>query len=369
MMNRFVTIFFVHAVLCLSTNCLSQAKTSNENLSPEFTGQKYFESSGLYYFNNRYYDPALGRFLTPDPLQQYASPYSYADGDPLGRVDPSGLIFERLAELASSAFRALTSCCRGGATDEVLGERYELRVRPDNGHESITQGQRRSIRVVQQSVSQSPSTNSITSRSIGEGSIQPESVSQSPSANSITSRSTGEGSIQPAFDFENLPPLMDRVLAVDNYYPERMLELDQKTRVSLNAEGGGMIYVETVSLDGRSRSINSYSKHLMIFGVNEGDWLYFNKNDVIRNQWIQAAREGNFSNPPREFRLGYIDSIDDDTMQRVLNDFGLQVLDTAHDDDRIASYHVGPNPQPISVDRLQKINQHLNLRLNSDEDN
>ncbi len=195
-MNKFVTIFFIHAVLCLSTNCLSQAKTSNESLSPEFTGQKYFESSGLYYFNNRYYDPALGRFLTPDPLQQYASPYSYADGDPLGRVDPSGLIFERLAELASSAFRALTSCCRGGVTEE-LGESLELRsIRSHNDTSAAAQG------AVGGRISVSPETIQDISRAISESS-------------SLYSIPIGveEESIQAAFDlyYSGIPQKMWRV--------------------------------------------------------------------------------------------------------------------------------------------------------------
>ncbi len=57
------------------------------------SGQYYDEETGLYYNTMRYYDPATGRYLTPDPL-------GYVDGlnyyipcwnDPINHVDPYGL--------------------------------------------------------------------------------------------------------------------------------------------------------------------------------------------------------------------------------------------------------------------------------------
>jgi len=33
-----------------------------------FTGREYDQESGLYYYRARYYDPKIGRFLQPDPL-------------------------------------------------------------------------------------------------------------------------------------------------------------------------------------------------------------------------------------------------------------------------------------------------------------
>ena len=46
--------------------------------------------TGLYYFNQRYYDPSLGRFLTEDPAGQGLNPYAYAGNSPLMYVDPDG---------------------------------------------------------------------------------------------------------------------------------------------------------------------------------------------------------------------------------------------------------------------------------------
>ena len=44
----------------------------------------------LYYFGARYYDPSIGRWLTPDPAEQDHSPYIYCGNNPLVRTDPDG---------------------------------------------------------------------------------------------------------------------------------------------------------------------------------------------------------------------------------------------------------------------------------------
>ncbi|MEW6621450.1 MAG: RHS repeat-associated core domain-containing protein, partial [bacterium] len=57
---------------------------------PTFTG-KELDESGLFYFGARYYDPALGRFITPDPVDIVGSnPYVYCYNNPLVYVDPNG---------------------------------------------------------------------------------------------------------------------------------------------------------------------------------------------------------------------------------------------------------------------------------------
>ncbi|MCK4261399.1 MAG: RHS repeat-associated core domain-containing protein, partial [Halanaerobiales bacterium] len=44
----------------------------------------------LYYFNARYYDPNLGRFISEDPMKDGANWYSYCANNPLKYVDPTG---------------------------------------------------------------------------------------------------------------------------------------------------------------------------------------------------------------------------------------------------------------------------------------
>ena len=55
-----------------------------------FTGKGY-DSTGLLYFNARYYDPVVGRFLTEDPSMDGINRYSYVGNNPVNLVDPTGL--------------------------------------------------------------------------------------------------------------------------------------------------------------------------------------------------------------------------------------------------------------------------------------
>ncbi len=59
-------------------------------------GQVEDSDTGLTYLNARYYDPALGRFLSPDPLMnpgdpRTLDPYRYADNNPIVYTDATGL--------------------------------------------------------------------------------------------------------------------------------------------------------------------------------------------------------------------------------------------------------------------------------------
>ena len=69
----------------------------------KFTGREFDATTGLYYYRARYYDPALGRFTSQDPLgfgAGDANLYRYGSNDPLRYTDPTGKlgwIEERLA--------------------------------------------------------------------------------------------------------------------------------------------------------------------------------------------------------------------------------------------------------------------------------
>ena len=61
----------------------------------KFTGQR-LDSTGLYYYGARYYDPSIGRFISPDTITQDPmnpqcfNRYSYTFNNPLKYTDPSG---------------------------------------------------------------------------------------------------------------------------------------------------------------------------------------------------------------------------------------------------------------------------------------
>src|SRR5690606_22481115 len=55
----------------------------------KFTGQEQ-DSSGLYYYGARYYDPELGRFIQPDTFLDGLNRYAYCGNNPINFIDPTG---------------------------------------------------------------------------------------------------------------------------------------------------------------------------------------------------------------------------------------------------------------------------------------
>jgi RHS repeat-associated protein len=58
-----------------------------------FTGREWDAESDLYFYRARYYDPEIGRFLSPDPLDTHMTPnrYAYVGNNPASQSDPLGL--------------------------------------------------------------------------------------------------------------------------------------------------------------------------------------------------------------------------------------------------------------------------------------
>ena len=57
-----------------------------------YAGRPLDPATGNYDYVARWYDPTLGRFITPDPDRQSVSPYSYADLNPINNMDPDGRV-------------------------------------------------------------------------------------------------------------------------------------------------------------------------------------------------------------------------------------------------------------------------------------
>jgi len=73
-----------------------------EKTHHRFTGKYLDDVTGLYYYGARYYDPALGRFISPDPLYMSdpercttnpiaCNLFAYANNNPMAFIDPTGL--------------------------------------------------------------------------------------------------------------------------------------------------------------------------------------------------------------------------------------------------------------------------------------
>jgi RHS repeat-associated protein len=73
--------------------------SATTNNTEKFTAYFRDAETGLDYAKNRYHQPGMGRFLTPDPKRWSAKPnlpgswnrYAYVAGDPINRVDRKGL--------------------------------------------------------------------------------------------------------------------------------------------------------------------------------------------------------------------------------------------------------------------------------------
>ncbi|MCT7352983.1 DUF6531 domain-containing protein [Streptomyces sp. 15-116A] len=71
---------------------VTRAATTESFPQPYRFAGGFQDPTGLYHFAARYYDPNIGRFNSPDPSGQEKNPYLYAEGDPVNRIDPTGLL-------------------------------------------------------------------------------------------------------------------------------------------------------------------------------------------------------------------------------------------------------------------------------------
>ncbi|WP_312408643.1 RHS repeat-associated core domain-containing protein, partial [Rhizobium sp.] len=63
-----------------------------------YIGERFDAETGLMYLNARYYDPAFGRFISPDDWDPTlegvgTNRYAYAGNDPVNKSDPNGHVF------------------------------------------------------------------------------------------------------------------------------------------------------------------------------------------------------------------------------------------------------------------------------------
>lgn len=76
----------------------TRTETGTKTIAHKYTGQERDDSTGLYYYGARYYDPQMMRFVSADNVipsmadPQMFNRYSYVRGNPVKLVDPTGNI-------------------------------------------------------------------------------------------------------------------------------------------------------------------------------------------------------------------------------------------------------------------------------------
>lgn len=81
---------------CSAHNKKAFGKYFADRLTPYlYTGRRYSDFTSQYFNRNRYYSPALGRFISKDPIGFNGGNnlYRYADNNPALYTDPFGLIW------------------------------------------------------------------------------------------------------------------------------------------------------------------------------------------------------------------------------------------------------------------------------------
>ncbi|WP_430727352.1 RHS repeat-associated core domain-containing protein [Streptomyces beigongshangae] len=74
------------------------------------------DPTGMYHLGARYYDPNIGCFTQPDPSGQEKNPYLYAEGDPVNRIDPNGLLsFSSVTETVGSTLGTVVGAAAAAA--------------------------------------------------------------------------------------------------------------------------------------------------------------------------------------------------------------------------------------------------------------
>ncbi|PYT03078.1 MAG: hypothetical protein DMF60_19470 [Acidobacteria bacterium] len=107
--------------------------TGSDAFRHKFTGKELDYETGLYYFNARYYDPGIGRFITgddrlggafgaPDALNRYA----YVLNNPVTGIDLDGhfrwdIFADIMIDIAAVALIATATVMTGGAAAAVVG--------------------------------------------------------------------------------------------------------------------------------------------------------------------------------------------------------------------------------------------------------
>jgi RHS repeat-associated protein len=95
-----------------------------------FTGREWDPEIGLYYYRARYYDPKVGAFIGEDPIGpadralDELNAYRYVGNDPVNRLDPTGLGYQKVAcEKLLAEIQRILETIRKRIEEQQVGSR------------------------------------------------------------------------------------------------------------------------------------------------------------------------------------------------------------------------------------------------------
>jgi RHS repeat-associated protein len=106
-----------------SSGAATELQASSLDIKLRLPGQYADSETGLHYNRHRYYDPARGQFLTPDPMASKPgypdgpNPYAYVRYNPIRYVDPSGLVLFAFDGTGNSDDKSDPAMAFGGGSE------------------------------------------------------------------------------------------------------------------------------------------------------------------------------------------------------------------------------------------------------------
>jgi RHS repeat-associated protein len=96
----------------------------------KYNSKELEEETQLYDYGARFYDPALGRFSTSDPMafkRDWLSPYNYVQNNPILRIDPTGMLDDYVFDVEGNFT---------GEIRETEDENHRIVQQDGNGNET-----------------------------------------------------------------------------------------------------------------------------------------------------------------------------------------------------------------------------------------
>ena len=87
-----------------------------------YTGARFDAENGFHYLRTRAYDPAVGRFVSPDVIDIAGdiNLYRYVNNNPVNYIDPAGtLLFTTVGAVVSGLVSAVRAGFQGGSAVEI----------------------------------------------------------------------------------------------------------------------------------------------------------------------------------------------------------------------------------------------------------